>query len=119
MEIASFEPVIGETYDIQDMTTVLKGIFKGFIQNVRMAEVHGRKITVPSGQPLMLFEIVQPGTWLPMAGGYRYAGVHVSTFYDTYRKRVRFTLAAEHFGNTVDQIARGGPRPRHYWKKVV
>jgi hypothetical protein len=116
MEIASFEPVVGQTYDIQDMTVVLQGIFRGFIQNVRMAGVHGRKITVPSGQPLMLFEIVRRHG---APSGYRYAGAHVSTFYDTHRKRVRFTLAAEHFGNTVDQIARGGPQPRYYWKKVV
>ncbi len=118
MEIASFEPVVGQTYDIEDISITLKGIFKGFIQHVRTAEVHGKKIDVPRGETMMLFEIVQPESWT-VASGYRYAGAHVRTIYDTHRKRIRFTLSADHFGNTVAQIERHGPQPRYRWKKVV
>ncbi len=116
MEIASFEPVVGQTYDVQDMSIVMRGVFKGFIRNVRTAEVHGRSIDVPDyDDPLLLFEIVRDRTG---PGAYRYAGARISTFYDTHRKRVRFTLAADYFGNTVAQIEKHGPQPRYRWKKV-
>ena len=120
MEIASFEPVIGQVYDIESMTTVLKGTFKGFIQNVRSAELYGEKVTVPVGDKdaLLLFEVVRRPESMGGYRGYRYAGVHVRTFLDTRQKKIRFTLAAYYFGNTVGQIERGGPQTRRYWKKV-
>jgi len=116
MEIASFEPVVGRTYEFGDMSIVLKGVFKGFIRHVRSTEFNGKKITMSRHdvEPLMLFEIARP----PGSTGYRYAGVHVSTYYDTHKKRIRFSLSANHFGNTVGEIGRHGPQPRYYWKKV-
>jgi hypothetical protein len=115
MDMPVFEPVVGGHYDLQNMTVILRGEFRGFIRCVRKAEVGGNTIHVPQGtQPLLLFKILRG----PGESGYRYAGAHVSIHYDTYHKKVKFTLQAEHFGNTIAQIERHGPQPRYFWRLV-
>jgi hypothetical protein len=116
MEIASFEPKVGVEYELQDMTSILRGTFLGFIQNVRKASFAGVEITVPgTGKPLMLFEIIR-GRGAP--SGYRYAAAHVGIFFDTHRDRVRFTLVADHFGHTIAGIERHGEQPDYFWKLI-
>ena len=116
MEIASFEPMVGGEYELQDMTSLLRGTFLGFIQNVREADVSGVKITVPgTGKPLMLFEISRRKG---EPSGHRYAAAHVGIFFDTHRDRVRFTLVADHFGNTIAGIERHGEQPEYFWKLI-
>ena len=116
MEIASFEPVVGNVYNIQDMTVVHQGTFLGFAEYVYEADVHGTKVFPPYGEPLLLFETIQHANGFP---GHRYAGVRVRTFYDTHFKKVRFTLEASHWGRTIEALRRAGSSSQQrFWKLV-
>lgn len=111
MKIAQFKPVVGETYDIANMTLDMKGIFKGFIRKFQRSSDTSEPYFYGSLEKLLLFEIVRPEG----RTGYKYAAAHVLTNYDSFLGVVSFTLSADHFGNTVEEIDRFGPQRKVSW----